>query len=212
MIEHEVNFMNNFIMGWYPEDTSFCDELIEYYHRPETIKIEGIIGSVSTEGIVNKNIKDSTDASFRPDMMGVFKYSKILKTCADLYYEKYPYSSGVGYGLTQGFNIQRYLPKGGFKQWHSERNSADYPDVSRHLVWMTFLNDVTDGGGTQFFYQGLTIKAEKGLTLIWPADWTFTHRGEVSNTQEKYIITGWYNLFNDKLLKLKEQNENRNLL
>jgi hypothetical protein len=65
------------------------------------------------------------------------------------------------------------------------------------------LNNVDDGG-TQFFHQGLTIKAEKGLTLIWPADWTFVHRGQVSNTKEKWIITGWYNL--------KEENENSNLL
>jgi len=31
-------------------------------------------------------------------------------------------------------------------------------------------------------------------TVIWPADFTHTHRGIVSKTQEKYIATGWYNL------------------
>ncbi len=60
---------------------------------------------------------------------------------------------------------------------------------------MTFLNDVDDGG-TEFKYQNLTIPAKKGLTLIWPAPWTHTHRGQVSNTKTKYIITGWYN-FNE---------------
>jgi hypothetical protein len=211
MKEHNVNRVNNFIMGWYADDTTFCDELIDYYHKPETIKTAGIVGSATGDGNINTDIKDSIDASFRPEMINDFKYSKVLKSCADLYYNKYPYSAGVGYGINQGFNVQRYLPKGGYKQWHCERNSADYPDVTRHLVWMTFLNDVTEGGGTQFFHQGITIKAEKGLTLIWPADWTFTHRGEVSNTQEKYIITGWYNLFTDKM-KMKEENENSNLL
>ena len=29
------------------------------------------------------------------------------------------------------------------------------------------------------------------MTLIWPADWTFTHRGVPSPTQEKIITTGW---------------------
>ena len=57
---------------------------------------------------------------------------------------------------------------------------------------MTYLNDVTDGGETEFYHQQLKIKAERGKTLIWPVDWTYTHRGVVSNTQEKYIITGWY--------------------
>ena len=56
---------------------------------------------------------------------------------------------------------------------------------------MTYLNDVKDGG-TEFLYQNLKTKAEKGLTLIWPSAWTHTHKGIISPTKEKYIITGWY--------------------
>jgi hypothetical protein len=58
---------------------------------------------------------------------------------------------------------------------------------------MTYLNTVTDNGGTEFLNQQLIINAEKGKTVIWPADWTHTHRGVVSATQDKYIITGWFN-------------------
>ena len=36
----------------------------------------------------------------------------------------------------------------------------------------------------------IKVKPEKGLTLIWPADWTFTHRG-IPSPQEQYIVTGW---------------------
>ena len=56
---------------------------------------------------------------------------------------------------------------------------------------MTYLNDVTDKGYTEFWHQDLRFEPKKGLTLIWPADWTYTHRGVPSTTQEKYIITGW---------------------
>ena len=35
--------------------------------------------------------------------------------------------------------------------------------------------------------------AKKGKTLIWPSDFTHTHRGQKSPTQEKYIATGWFN-------------------
>ena len=199
MREHDVNGLNNFIMGWYADDTSFCDELIEYHNRDETIKVQGIMGG----GKINLNVKESIDSTYRPSMLNEFTYNNILKTCSKLYNEKYPYSIVCGYEVKFGFNIQHYPIGGGFKEWHTERNSADFPDVTRHLVWMTYLNDVDDGG-TQFFHQDLTIKAEKGLTLIWPADWTFVHRGQVSNTKEKWIITGWYNL--------KEENENSNLL
>ena len=56
---------------------------------------------------------------------------------------------------------------------------------------MTYLNDVEDGGGKEFKYQKLRFNAKKGTTLIWPPDFTHTHRGVISPTQEKYISTGW---------------------
>ena len=35
--------------------------------------------------------------------------------------------------------------------------------------------------------------AKKGNLILWPADFTHPHVGVVSNTQEKYISTGWFN-------------------
>jgi hypothetical protein len=63
---------------------------------------------------------------------------------------------------------------------------------------MTYLNTVTDEGGTEWYHQNLKVNAEKGKTVIWPADWTFTHRGVPSPTQEKYIITGWFNFLDNE--------------
>ena len=74
---------------------------------------------------------------------------------------------------------------------HFERGG--YATTTRMLVWMTYLNDVSDGGGTHFVYQKHTFEAKKGRTLIWPSDFTHTHAGVVSPTQHKYIITGWMN-------------------
>ena len=55
---------------------------------------------------------------------------------------------------------------------------------------MTYLNNVKNGG-TEFKYQKLKTEAKEGLTLIWPTDFTHTHRGLVAK-ETKYIITGWY--------------------
>ena len=38
------------------------------------------------------------------------------------------------------------------------------------------------------------VAAEKGKTVIWPAEWTHTHRGRVDHKLEKTIITGWIDL------------------
>ena len=45
-----------------------------------------------------------------------------------------------------------------------------------------------------YFHVGL---AKTGSTLIWPATWTHTHKGVISKTQTKYIITGWYSYYNN---------------
>ncbi len=58
---------------------------------------------------------------------------------------------------------------------------------------MTYLNDIKEGGETEWYYQKLKVKPKKGLTVIWPADWTFTHRGITAKKEHKYIITGWIN-------------------
>ncbi len=88
------------------------------------------------------------------------------------------------------FNMQRYEPGEAFYGWHCER--AGLKASSRVLVWMVYLNTVTDKGGTQFYYQDHTEQPEQGKLLIWPTDWTHTHRGIPSLSQTKYIFTGWY--------------------
>jgi hypothetical protein len=187
MIEHEVNKQDTFIKGWYI-NSSICDYLVDLYWKPTTIKNEGV--SQNPEG-PTPEIKDSIDAVIPPNIQIIQPYLSQLKLCLDEYNNIFGFSSGTkGYSVKEPMNIQHYKIGGGFKKWHSERASSDEFIRDRHLVFMTYLNDVDDGG-TEFFHQKLTIKAEKGLTLIWPADWTYTHKGQISNTKEKTIITGW---------------------
>ena len=45
--------------------------------------------------------------------------------------------------------------------------------------------------------QSFIIKAKKGDTVIWPAEWTHAHKSQVSKEHEKYIATGWLELRKD---------------
>ena len=62
---------------------------------------------------------------------------------------------------------------------------------------------VRDGGGTYFENYDRTIDAVEGRCVIWPAYWTHFHNGVVSNTQTKYIATGWYMFHEYQLSKKK---------
>jgi hypothetical protein len=192
MREHLVNSENNFICGWYLENTSVCDEMIDLHKKSKT-KLPGsfLISNMTT---VDKTIKDSVDITLTIDSNIGFIYAQNLQYCVDKYIQKYPWCNKYArWNIIEPINIQYYPPAGGFHIFHTERMAGTFPISGRHLVFMTYLNDVTDDGETEFLHQQLKIKPEKGLTLIWPADWTFTHRGVASLTQEKYITTGWFN-------------------
>ena len=92
--------------------------------------------------------------------------------------------------VSEPWNIQHYAVSRHYSRWHCE-NNGQKPFNNRVMAWMTYLNDVETGGETQFLYQNCMIQPRKGLTLLWPAYFTHTHRGVPSPTEEKYVMTGW---------------------
>lgn len=187
MLKEESFDLSSFIGGWYM-DTMLCDEIINYYESNKDNAVQGTIGMAG----VDKNIKDSFDLRCRPNAHPLIKeYQKELQKCLDLYLQKYESANNVNhFAVYENVAIQKYEKNGGFKKWHCE-NQGFTRNVNRHLVFMTYLNDVKNGG-TEFKYQKIKTEAIKGLTLIWPAAWTHTHRGVISTEEEKYIITGWF--------------------
>jgi len=182
--------MSDFI-GRYKCTDGLCDDLIDFYHEHQDYHTSGIIGS----NYKDKDCKDSTDLMVNRqnvDIPVIGEYLTHLEDCIAQYMKKYPSTKKLfKFGLLEPFIIQHYKVGGGFKKDHCERVGIFDFTIKRVLVFMTYLNDVVDGG-THFKYFNHTEKATKGKTIIWPADWTHTHRGQISNTQEKIIATGWF--------------------
>ena len=104
---------------------------------------------------------------------------------------KNPELDSIGYwGLENRYNLQKYLPGGGYPQPHCEASFKN--NCHRVIVWMIYLNTVTDDGGTRFPQYDLTTDAVAGRVVLWPTSWTHFHHGIISKTQYKYIATGWY--------------------
>jgi len=185
--------METFIKKYQIKDLSLCDDLIEYHKNNIEHKVDGVIPS--TKGFLNKDIKDSIDVKFFNISQNktIKNYFTTLSGFLKEYLKHYNIQITVNTDFVN--NIQYYPPGGGYKIWHYERDSLNNlgePISSRALVYMTYLNSVTDKGETEWYYQKIKIKPKKGLTVIWPTDFTHLHRGIVSPTQEKYITTGWF--------------------
>ena len=181
---------DSFIQGWYiPE--KICDDLINYYNKNKHKTSSGKC-FIKGELVSNSDHKESIDLSLGRDNFdkGVAGYRVYLQQVLNLYMEEYPEVNQLPRFDVEDINIQWYPKNGGFKKWHYEKGDAF--NFSRNLVFMTYLNDI-ENGGTHFKYQNLTSPAKKGLTLIWPPDWTHTHKGQIVD-KEKFIATGWYRL------------------
>ena len=181
----------NFIGSWNIENNNLCNELIKYFEENVLLQKEGETAS-------GKNILDKkrTDISIKPkDLENLelkfFKnYITELHNCFKDYNDQWPFLKKIIKDIDIGvFQMGKYLPGDHFSSMHTER--SDLSTLHRVFAWMTYLNNVEDGGETNFSHYGIRIKPEIGKTLIWPAEWTHAHAGEVLNSGVKYIITGW---------------------
>lgn len=87
------------------------------------------------------------------------------------------------------FKVQKTEPGQGYHVWHCESSSRE--TCPRILVWTLYLNDIEEGGETEFIFQHMRVKPKTGTLVIWPAGFTHTHRGNPPLSNTKYIVTGW---------------------
>ena len=194
VILNTKNLMPHFIGSWNLKPIELCDEIVNYFEQNTSKQKKGRIGSG-----LNQNIKKSVDIAILPNEINLPKnqilnaYINALFTCHKDYLLQWPFLTSFANKVEIGsFNIQRYQTGEHFQQIHCERTSIS--TLHRLFAWMTYLNDVEDGGTTFFSHYNLEIKPKKGLTLIWPAEWTHAHKGNVIHSGTKYIITGWMDL------------------
>lgn len=187
-----VSLNKDFIYSWtMPE--YICDWILDYYHNNSDLHKEGLL--VKNAGKVNDyNSKKSTEIHISPNNNDkpFGDYRNLLQKGLEDYVEEYPHVNNMySFNVTETYNIQHYKKNEGFKIEHFERTGQFNHTVKRCLVFMTYLNDL-DAGGTKFVYQNRIVKAQKGKSLIFPSDWTHAHVGQISSTQEKTIVTGWF--------------------
>jgi len=172
----------------------FCDRLIEYfkwcqnnnrtYARPD-----------------DETLKKDESCNLNPTMSEInFSYQNLQHLLNefntgfwDVCYKDYidHYSSLKQYSqhTIYSYKVQRTLPMGGYHIWHSEDGDKSF--AFRVGVYILYLNDVAEGGETEFLYLSKRIAPKKGRLIIFPPNYPWTHRGNPPLSGEKYILTGW---------------------
>lgn len=166
-----------------------CKNITDYIDRSPLVR--GTVGNNKKLDLEAKNAWQLKGPAFDDDKLPSNYLGESLCSHTDYYLETYPLLEQIGsWSLDRRYALQKYNPGGGYFLNHCENDALQHS--SRVLVWMIYLNTVTEGGGTKFDHYNRTIDAKEGRLVIWPAGWTHFHKGIVSKTETKYIATGWY--------------------
>jgi len=166
-------------IGVFPDavDPNFCDYLCQYIDQSSTLAPRNFT-----------HVKDKQiclDAFSPGEAKALMEF---VNGCLFYYINEFSYLTNFSY-VSALCLLQKTAPQQGYHMFHGENINWNVAD--RTLAWMVYLNDVEEGGETEWLYQQRKIKPEKGTVVIWPGSFTHIHRGNPPMS-EKYIATGWY--------------------
>tara|TARA_R110000823_G_scaffold313724_1_gene441707 strand:- start:1276 stop:1881 length:606 start_codon:yes stop_codon:yes gene_type:complete len=170
-----------------------CDKAIAYYEKQNALnKAYDRLQSENS----NLNFKNDKAITLNEHVDTWFEEFKPLLVNFDLALRHYLDATGIltAYGIGSfkftNIKIQKTLPTQGYHVWHLE-HGTERDSSQRALVFTIYLNDVQEGGETEFLHQSIRAKPVKGRCVIWPAAFPYVHRGNPPLQGEKYIMTSW---------------------
>lgn len=83
------------------------------------------------------------------------------------------------------FRIKKYNQ--GKQQFRLHTDNA----ANRILAFFVYLNDVEEGGETNFPIHRAKITPEQGSAVVFPTTWEYLHEGKTPISSDKYILSGY---------------------
>ena len=173
-------------------DEVSCNALIEKFEDSheifETVHMEDGNEVISFEQIDLH--KHEAWASVQQGMLEVFQdYIMHYKIDCKILPKQWPETYGY-----EAIRMKRYL-NNGYDRFDTHVDVRDYASARRFLAFFIYLNDVEEGGETDFvgLYRVGTrmpyyIRPQRGRLLMFPPTWTYPHAGLKPVSGMKYFI------------------------
>ena len=179
-------------IGVFPNaiEEEHCDQLVSYFEQWSQAS-----QTFNRQSRGYSSIEKDTEVCFLEPLSihDTYELANIftdpLWKCYHLYAEKYGILSTCSRHRILDIKLQKTQPKQGYHVWHCENGTP--LTCKRLLLAIGYLNDVEEGGETEFLYQGVRVKPKKGTIILCPAAFTHTHRGNPPLSGDKYIINTW---------------------
>jgi hypothetical protein len=174
---------------------AFCDDLIRYFDLQRTMN-KTYDQKIDNNGLKrltnNLPLVSPTTLTFVSEDLGHI-YNHFIevfwKECYSQYIDKYSIMQDMKQHTIYSVKMQRTDPAEGYHVWHCE--NMDQISSKRICLFLLYLNDVNQGGETEFLYQHRRIEPKAGRLVICPAYYTHPHRGNPPLAGSKYILNGW---------------------
>jgi len=175
---------------------TWCDRVIEYYEwcavNNKTWERNEAASSVKSDNSTVLNPRTSEEINFTYENLTpvISEFNKAFwDVCYPIYLKKFDVLAQYAKHTIYSYKVQKTLPGEGYHVWHCE--DGDVPYSRRVGVYIVYLNEVEEGGETEFIYLSKRYPPKKGRIIIFPPNFPWAHRGNPPLSGAKYIMTGW---------------------
>jgi hypothetical protein len=166
-------------------EPEFCGRMIESFNRLSRFHARsgrGVMTQLEESAWTELNVTKVADVSFE-----TFFRNQAMHYLA-LYNERVVLTLPVPpRNRLENLRILRYSADAG-DRFQPHFDALDYCS-NRYMVFLWYLNDVGEGGETEFCDLGLRIEARQGRLLMFPPYWMFQHAGLPPRSNDKYMIS-----------------------
>lgn len=163
---------------------SECDEFL----KALDIHCQWKQATLEEQSILNTEIRDSDVTSFHPMNFRLpsifYDFTKVIWTYVNDYAVRYK----VAFSGMEHININRYK----VGQRYND-HMDDGPGANRVISALLYLNDVEEGGETEFLFFNEAVKPVAGRLVIFPSNYAYTHVAHPPTKGIKYSAAAWFN-------------------
>lgn len=190
--------IENFILEYNVYPKEYCENAILYYNNMDKagmtldrVTLNNSLRHVVSDASVGLHMEDSISL-IQTQQIGIDFLSIFWKEVYPKYLAEYSILNDADSHSIFHLKLQKTKIGEAYHQWHFESGTRERS--TRILTFILYLNDVEEGGETEFLYYPKRVKPKQGTILLFPGSLTHTHRGNQSFSGDKYIITGWVEL------------------
>ena len=170
----------------YPEQIGpdLCGTIIEAFHKSDSVYVDRKERPTFHDLNISQRFIQKD-----PLWMGI---QMTLQNVMLATIEKYINDTDCGYDFPSRYNFEQFRMKmyepNGKDQFKDHVDVGDHASAIRFLVAFLYLNDVDEGGETNFPKLDYAVKPKCGSILVFPPTWQYRHAGLPPVSGKKYII------------------------